>query len=219
VVLAINGDPPAPQDDRPRQVDFLYEVQGQQTITLALRRGGEQWEVKLTEDHYTFESQPSSQSFTIGQKAAAYLDLPIDVGTRLYPTDAQAAMAAVDSADTCGWIIDLRKTRGGDLWTYFAALSPILGDGQLGGFVYNDGSEESWRLEDGKVFWADEEREESYVRGRRAGCRCLSGLGHRTHLWRSDAGRSPPDTAHAVERSGESLYQRGTGIGSPWNSV
>ena len=35
------------------------------------------------------------------------------------------------------------------------------------GFVYNDGREELWRLEDGQVFWADEEREESYVRGQR----------------------------------------------------
>jgi len=166
-VLAINGDPPTPQDARPREVDFLYDAQGLQTITLALRRGAEQWEVEVTEDQYTFESQPASQAFAIGQKTAAYLDLPIDVGTRLYPTDAQAAMAAVDSADTCGWIIDLRNTRGGDLWTYFAALSPILGEGHLGGFVYNDGSEETWRLENGKVFWADEEREESYVRGRR----------------------------------------------------
>jgi C-terminal processing protease CtpA/Prc len=166
-VLAINGNPPAPQDNRPHEVDFLYDALGQQTITLTLRRGAEQWEVKVTEDQYTFESQPVSRAFAIGQKTAAYLGLPIDVGTRLYPTDAQAAMAAVDSADTCGWIIDLRHTRGGDLWTYFAALSPILGEGHLGGFVYNDGSEETWRLENGKVFWADEEREESYVRGRR----------------------------------------------------
>ncbi|MCA9874653.1 MAG: hypothetical protein KC441_13380, partial [Anaerolineales bacterium] len=55
----------------------------------------------------------------------------------------------------------------GNLWTYFATLSPILGEGELGGFVYADGSQEMWTLRDGTVYWADEEREESYVRGRR----------------------------------------------------
>jgi C-terminal processing protease CtpA/Prc len=166
-VLAVNGNPATPMDTHPRQVDFLYDPLGAQSIALTLQRGAEQWEVTVTEDLYTFEGQPIGRVFTIGQKTAAYLELPIDVGTRLYPTDAQAAMAEADGLDTCGWIIDLRRTRGGDLWTYFAALSPILGEGELGGFVYNDGSEETWRLEDGKVFWADEEREESYIRGRR----------------------------------------------------
>lgn len=166
-VLAVNGNPPTPHDKYPRQVDFLHDPLAAQSITLTLQRSTEQWEVAVTADLYTFETSPVSRAFSHGAQTAAYLELTSDVGTRMYPTGVQAAMAAVDSADTCGWIIDLRRTRGGDLWTYFAALSPILGEGELGGFVYNNGSEETWRLEDGKVFWADEEREESYVRGRR----------------------------------------------------
>jgi carboxyl-terminal processing protease len=168
-VVAINGNLPLPQDNHPRQVDFLHDALGLQTITLTLRRGETQWETTLTEESFNWKSQPVSRAFPVGGQTAAYLELPTDVGTRMYPTDAQAAMAMVDGPDTCGWIIDLRRTRGGDLWTYFAALSPILGEGELGGFVYNDGSEELWRFEDGKVFWAYEEREESYVRGRRYG--------------------------------------------------
>jgi C-terminal processing protease CtpA/Prc len=166
-VLAINGDSPKAVETHPHKVDFLYDPLGSQTITLSLQRDNEQWETTLTEAVYNFESQPVGQALTVENKTAAYLELPTDSGTRLYPTNAQAVIAAIDSIDTCGWIIDLRRTRGGDLWTYFAALSPILGDGELGGFVYNDGREEVWRLEDGKVFWAEEERQESYVRGRR----------------------------------------------------
>lgn len=166
-VLAVNGNLPTSENKNPRRVDFLYNPLEAKSITLTLQRGAEQWEVTVTEDLFTFETQPVSQAFTVVDKTAAYLELPTDVGTQMYPTDVQAAMAVVDGADTCGWIIDLRRTRGGDLWTYFAALSPILGDGELGGFVYNDGSKEMWRFENGKVFWAEEERDESYVRGRR----------------------------------------------------
>lgn len=166
-VLAINSDPPMPGNTHPRQVDFLFDPLHAQTITLTLQRGGAQWETTLTGAVFNFESQPVSRAFPVAGKTVAYLELPTDVGTRMYPTDAQAAMAAVDDADTCGWLIDLRRSRGGDLWTYFAALSPILEDGDLGGFVYVDGSREMWSLREGKVFWADEERDESYVRGRR----------------------------------------------------
>lgn len=166
-VLAINGVPPLPQDDRPRLVDFQFDPESPAPVTISLRRGGEQWQVRLEGENYENIERPTAEAFALQGKTAAYLDLPSDVGTRMYPTDGHAAIATLDQPDTCGWIIDLRRNQGGNLWTYFATLSPILGEGELGGFVYRDGSQEMWRLEDGKVFWANEEREESYVRGRR----------------------------------------------------
>jgi carboxyl-terminal processing protease len=172
-LLAINGAPPTPEQFRPRQVDFLHEALDSKDVTLAWQRRDqkdhveEQWQITLTEEGYVYENEPLGREFVIGEKTVGYLDLIIDQGTRLYPTRAQAAMADVDGPDTCGWMIDLRRNRGGDLWTYFAALSPFLGDGEPGGFVYQDGRRETWTLRDGKVYWADEEREESYVRGPR----------------------------------------------------
>ncbi|MCB0032397.1 MAG: PDZ domain-containing protein [Anaerolineales bacterium] len=166
-VLTINGVPPLPQDDRSRLVDFQFDPETSAPVTISLRRGGEEWQVTLEGENYENIERPTAQSFALQGKTAAYLDLPSDVGTRMYPTDGHVAIAALDQSDTCGWIIDLRRNQGGNLWTYFATLSPILGEGELGGFVYRDGSQEMWRLEDGKVFWADEEREESYVRGQR----------------------------------------------------
>ncbi len=164
-VLAINGAPPLPQDDRPRYVDFQFDRENPAPVTISLQRGGEQWQVTLEGESFENIERPAAKSFTLEGKTVAYLDLLSDVGTRMYPTDGQAAIAEVDRADTCGWIIDLRRNAGGNLWTYFATLSPILGEGELGGFVYADGSQEMWTLRDGKVYWADEEREESYVRG------------------------------------------------------
>ena len=166
-LLTIDGQPPLPLENRTRLVDFPPEGEVAQAMTLQLQRGSEQWEVLLAGEAYENEGEINSKTMFVGGKTAVYLNLFTDLGTRLFPTRAHNALAAATTADNCGWIIDLRRNHGGNLWSYFTALSPILGDGQLGGFVYTDGSEELWRLEDGNVFWADEEREESYVRGRR----------------------------------------------------
>ncbi len=165
-LLAINGQPPTPGENRPRLVDFPPDGEVAQATTLQLQHGSEQWEVTLAGKVYENEGEVTAQVVPVGGKTAVHLTLFTDLGTRLFPTRTHDALAAAASADTCGWIIDLRRNHGGNLWSYFAALSPILGDGELGGFVYNDGSEELWRLENSKVFWANEEREESYVRGR-----------------------------------------------------
>lgn len=166
-LLTTNGQPPTPEENRPRMVAFSPEGEVAHAITLQLQRGSEQWEVSLTGKTYENEGAVTAQAVPVNGKTAVYLTLFTDLGSRLYPTRTHNALATAATADTCGWIIDLRRNHGGNLWTYFAALSPILGDGELGGFVYTDGSEELWRLENGKVFWADEEREESFVRGRR----------------------------------------------------
>ncbi len=166
-LLTINGQPPTPLENRTRLVDFPPEGEVAQAMTLQLQRGGEQWVATLTGKVYENEGGVTAQAVPVNGKTAVHLTLFTDLGSRLFPTRTHNALAAAAAADTCGWIIDLRRNHGGNLWSYFAALSPILGDGKLGGFVYTDGSEEVWRLENGSVFWADEEREESYVRGRR----------------------------------------------------
>ena len=125
-VLNVNGHPPSSMELHPRQVDFLYDPLAAQSIALTLMRGSKQWEVAVSEDLFNSESHPARRVFPIGQKTAAYLELPFDPGTRLYPTHVQAAMAEVDSADTCGWILDLRNTRGGDLWTYFVNRQQVI---------------------------------------------------------------------------------------------
>ncbi len=59
---------------------------------------------------------------------------------RQYVTQLHASLAAVRSATTCGWVLDLRNNQGGNMWPMLGGLHPFLGDGDLGFFVARDGT-------------------------------------------------------------------------------
>jgi C-terminal processing protease CtpA/Prc len=60
----------------------------------------------------------------------AYLEVPAVLGSPgTFETDARAAIRTADAAPTCGWIVDLRRNEGGNLWPMLAAVRPLLGDG------------------------------------------------------------------------------------------
>lgn len=40
----------------------------------------------------------------------------------------------IDSSDLCGWVVDLRKNTGGNMWPMVAAIGPIAGPGIVGHF-------------------------------------------------------------------------------------
>jgi C-terminal processing protease CtpA/Prc len=46
---------------------------------------------------------------------------------------------ANDKEGVCGWIVDLRRNPGGNLWPMLAGLGPLVGDGELAASVYPDG--------------------------------------------------------------------------------
>jgi C-terminal processing protease CtpA/Prc len=71
----------------------------------------------------------------------------------------------LDERAVCGWIIDIRRNNGGDIWSYLAGIGPILGEGELGGFVYPDGRREPWVYGKGEVRWNGEVRPESSIDG------------------------------------------------------
>lgn len=48
-----------------------------------------------------------------------------------------------------GWIVDLRRNEGGNLWPMLAAIGPIVGEGDLGWFIRRDNSRDVWRYEHG----------------------------------------------------------------------
>jgi len=80
-----------------------------------------------------------------------------------YATLTQRAIRAVDATGPCGWVVDVRRNIGGDFWTYVAGIGPILGEGDLGGFVFPSGAREHWAYRDGKVLWDAQQRDETYV--------------------------------------------------------
>jgi C-terminal processing protease CtpA/Prc len=124
-------------------------------------------EVTLESALISYEGKPSGRRIAADGAAVGYLELPWDWGSPRYPTLAQQVIRAADQPAACGWIVDLRRNTGGNMWTFLAAVGPILGPGDLGGFVYRDGHREGWSYQDGEVRWNGERRGESDVEGAR----------------------------------------------------
>jgi carboxyl-terminal processing protease len=56
-----------------------------------------------------------------------------------YATSLQTVIQRIDTQGVCGWIIDLRDNRGGNLWPMLVGLGPLLGSGDLAASIYPDG--------------------------------------------------------------------------------
>ncbi|MDJ0644105.1 MAG: S41 family peptidase [Erythrobacter sp.] len=51
----------------------------------------------------------------------------------------QSLLEDLDTGASCGWIIDLRKNYGGNMWPMLNGLDPLLGNGPFGYFVGQTG--------------------------------------------------------------------------------
>lgn len=69
--------------------------------------------------------------------------------TRAFAHTAAKAIAAMSHDLRNGWIVDLRKDSGGNMYPMIAALSALLGDGPLGYFEDRDGTRTPWRIDPG----------------------------------------------------------------------
>ncbi|WP_415949709.1 S41 family peptidase [Streptomyces sp. KLOTTS4A1] len=82
-----------------------------------------------------------------------YLSLPRLQGSdkvlKQYVREGRAAVAKANKPKPCGWVIDLRRNSGGNLWPMLAVVGPVLGDGDVGGFVDARGRRSVWSLENG----------------------------------------------------------------------
>lgn len=111
-------------------------------------------------------NHPQGQRLGSDSSGIGYIELTTESGTHLeYAGDVQKLMRNMDNPPVCGWMIDLRLTQGGDIWSYIAAVGPILGEGELGGFEYLDGTREGWTYRNGEVLWNNEYRDESEIDG------------------------------------------------------
>jgi len=163
VIAAVNGAPPQGQHHT-AWVDFGPG----ETVAVTVRRAGETAPIKvtLTRQSLSDAAVPTGRHYGAGAAGVGYLNLPSETGVRWqYPTLAQQVLREADSSSVCGWMIDARRIAGGNLWSYLAAIGPILGEGEVGGFVYGDGTREPWAYRDGNVYWNENKREESLVEG------------------------------------------------------
>ncbi|MEU0171635.1 S41 family peptidase [Streptomyces iakyrus] len=82
-----------------------------------------------------------------------YLSLPGVQGSekvyQQYVREGRNAVAKANRPNACGWVIDLRRNRGGNMWPMLAVVGPILGDGDVGAFVDADGKRTVWSIEKG----------------------------------------------------------------------
>jgi carboxyl-terminal processing protease len=66
---------------------------------------------------------------------------------RAFVRQAAERMASTSQDAENGWVVDLRKDHGGNMFPMIAALSPMLGDDTLGYFERRDGKREPWRVD------------------------------------------------------------------------
>lgn len=69
-----------------------------------------------------------------------YLDLPGLLAinreqVQTYAETAQRLIREIDQPATGGWVIDLRRNTGGNMWPMLAGVGPVLGEGTCGYFV------------------------------------------------------------------------------------
>lgn len=169
MIETINGTAPRPLDGNP--ASFFLDFGERSELELTVRREGEQKPLDITfkQDpaNFAFEGKPVLRRMGSGALEVGYVELVEDSGgvAGPYAGAVHQFIREVEESPACGWILDLRRNSGGNLWTYLAAVAPLLGEGHLGGFVYPDGRREAWTYEDEKIKWNDVVREESAVNG------------------------------------------------------
>jgi C-terminal processing protease CtpA/Prc len=167
----VNGQAPIPYEEidahppcNEKPVDASLEEH------LTIDRHGQSMEIDVKKTKLTAGTElynaPWSQRLGSDSSGIGYMELTVEGGFHSqYPGDVQKLMRKMDKPPVCGWIIDLRRNPGGNIWSYIAAVGPILGEGELGGFQYLDARREPWTYRDGEVLWNKEYRPEGEIDG------------------------------------------------------
>lgn len=64
----------------------------------------------------------------------------------------QDQIRAADGPAIRGWVVDLRRNGGGNMWPMIAGVGPVLGEGTAGAFVDPDGNVTRWGYANGTSF-------------------------------------------------------------------
>jgi len=99
-----------------------------QRVTLVLRRPGvvEVLRIELAPREVQF-NQPARVRRLNGD--LGYIEIPgVLGGAGSFDLDAVRSIRAADATPTCGWVVDLRRNVGGNMWPMLHAVRPILGE-------------------------------------------------------------------------------------------
>lgn len=151
VIEKVNGEDP-PRADGP----FL-RLDRDRPLSLQIRRAGVAEALRFTLEALPLDKSPTPHGRLL-REGIGYVELFVqgDPDDRQRYTDAaQDAIRAALGQGARGWIVDLRRNRGGNMWPMLAGIGPLLGEGQVGAFVEHDGPKESWHYISGAAQYAD----------------------------------------------------------------
>jgi C-terminal processing protease CtpA/Prc len=131
LVEAVDGSPPA------HVQGVLLLPRGPKAVHLRLRR---REPPAILEVRLTPRVMPFNQPAMVGRLNGdlGYIDVPgVIGGGDSFDRDAVAAIREIDTPPICGWVVDLRRNVGGNMWPMLHAVRPILGEGNP--FTYRFG--------------------------------------------------------------------------------
>jgi carboxyl-terminal processing protease len=123
-------------------------------------------------DHHSFLSPPLSKSDIQAQVMrnspptardlggrVGYVELPSLPGPSEYLGDGRSYASAVHAeiaqvaatGPQCGWVVDLRRDAGGMGWPMLAGIGPVLGEGELGAWIFRGGVRATWSYRGGQA--------------------------------------------------------------------
>jgi carboxyl-terminal processing protease len=84
-----------------------------------------------------------------------YLDLQgvvtDEAGQLAWAQSVHDAIRTIDEIPRCGWVLDLRKNRGGYIYPMLASIGPLAGTGMLAGKRDASGAIDRWTYADGRL--------------------------------------------------------------------
>ncbi|WP_330270972.1 S41 family peptidase [Lentzea sp. NBC_00516] len=71
---------------------------------------------------------------------------------RAYVTAGLTLLRGLIACGPTGWVVDLRGNRGGDKHPMLTVVAPLLGEGERGRFIGQDGEATGWGVRRGHVY-------------------------------------------------------------------
>jgi carboxyl-terminal processing protease len=131
------------------------------TLTVARKNVRKPIIMRLSVGQITTVGIPTAAVVTRPQVGSAVagtfglLDVPGIVGDiaaqTLYAQELHDAIAAINTPPRCGWVVDLRRNRGGYIFAMLGGLGPLLGEGVVGGQIDAQGTIARWSYGAGVV--------------------------------------------------------------------
>ena len=131
------------------------------TLTVARKNVRKPILMRLTVGQISTVGIPTAAVVTRPQVGSAVagtfglLDVPGIVGDiaaqTLYAQELHDAIATINGPPRCGWVVDLRRNRGGYIFAMLGGLGPLLGEGVVGGQIDAQGTIARWLYGAGAV--------------------------------------------------------------------